>query len=274
MQNDYDLCVAYRIYPRVSKIPPVYTNDKLKLSELCLRSFKKSLGNLRVKMFVLLDNCPEEYSQLFLKYFNKNDLELINLPGVGNNKTFEMQIKILAEQNFSENVYLAEDDYFYLPNEFYKMLEFLHSDYQVDFITPYDHLDYYISKLHKYPKEVVVSANKHWMTAASTCLTFLTTQEVLRETASVFHSYTEGNLDVSLWLSLTKIGLNDFVGDNEAKFKEMLPVYDKVWKYCLQQILLGKMYKLWTPIPTIATHMESNFMSPAFEWDVIFNKEL
>ena len=46
-----DLAIAYRIYPGISKIPPIYSDDKFKLSELCLRSFKQSLGGLRVKIW-------------------------------------------------------------------------------------------------------------------------------------------------------------------------------------------------------------------------------
>jgi hypothetical protein len=45
-----DLAIAYRIYPRVAK-PAValpFSDDKLRLSEICLRSFKESLGGLRV----------------------------------------------------------------------------------------------------------------------------------------------------------------------------------------------------------------------------------
>ena len=43
---NYDLAVAYRIYPGVSKVPPVFSQDKLKLAEFCLKSFKDSLGDL------------------------------------------------------------------------------------------------------------------------------------------------------------------------------------------------------------------------------------
>jgi len=40
----HDLAVAYRIYPKVSSHPPpVFADDKLKLAQLCLNSFKASL---------------------------------------------------------------------------------------------------------------------------------------------------------------------------------------------------------------------------------------
>ena len=61
----YDLVVAYRIYPRVSKTPPAFAHNKLALSELCLRSYAEALGDLRAKIYVLLDDCPPEYEALF-----------------------------------------------------------------------------------------------------------------------------------------------------------------------------------------------------------------
>ena len=63
--SQYDVAVAYRIYPKVSRAPPVFADDKYQLSELCLKSFRDSLGSLKVKMFVLLDNCPPSYEDLF-----------------------------------------------------------------------------------------------------------------------------------------------------------------------------------------------------------------
>ena len=46
MEKKYDLTVAYRIYPKISRSPAIYRNDKFKLSEFCLKSFKDSLGIL------------------------------------------------------------------------------------------------------------------------------------------------------------------------------------------------------------------------------------
>ena len=66
-QFSYDLAVAYRIYPesfRPSR-PPIFAEDKFKLAELCFKSFKGSLGGLRVKLWVLLNNCPPEYEAMF-----------------------------------------------------------------------------------------------------------------------------------------------------------------------------------------------------------------
>jgi hypothetical protein len=216
-------------------------------------------------MFVLLDNCPPSYEDLFKKYFDEQDLELIRLNGVGNRATFDMQIDILLGQNVSEIVYFAEDDYLYLPNQFESMVQFLPEE-QVDFVSPYDHLDYYVLDLHNQKNFIKFYNDKHWRTAASTCLTFLTTKTILRKTQNVFQSYTKGNDDVSLWISLTKRRLFDpltilkYYSANGHAFGIIL----HAWQFCWRQILFGKRRYLWVPIPGIATHLVTEHLAPTF----------
>jgi hypothetical protein len=266
--SQYDVAVAYRIYPKVSKVPPIYPNDKYKLSELCLKTFKDSLGSLKVKMFVLLDNCPPSYEDLFKRYFDEQDLELIRLNGVGNRATFDMQINILLDQKFSEIIYFAEDDYLYLRDQFGSMVKFLRDEEQVDFVSPYDHLDYYVLDLHNQKNFIKLYNGHHWRTAASTCLTFLTTKPKLRKTRNVFQSYAKGNDDVSLWISLTKCKLFNpliilqYCRTNPRFFLIIL----HAWQFCWRQILFGKRWNLWIPIPSLATHMESDYLAPNFSW--------
>lgn len=274
----YDLTVAYRIYPKVSKVPPVFSEDKYNLSDLCLNSFKKSLGSLKVKMFVLVDGCPPEYEELFLKYFDSRDITFIKLDGVGNYATFGLQIKTLLEQNFSEIIYFAEDDYLYFPDQFEDMVQFLKENEDVDFVSPYDHLDYYNSKLHDlhdYASFIKISKNKHWRTAGSTCLTFLTTKETLEKTKNVFLTFTEGNEDSSLWFNLTKYNMSKW---NMLKISIKNPYLLKVlYKTLTQdktQTNSNKKWKLWVPIPTIATHMENDYLSPTINWDEVIKRRI
>ena len=69
MKRNYDVAVAYRIYPKISKKPAIFSNDKYKLGEFCLKSFKNSLGSLKVKIIAILDNCPSNYEYLFNRMF-------------------------------------------------------------------------------------------------------------------------------------------------------------------------------------------------------------
>jgi hypothetical protein len=272
----YDLAIAYRIYPKVSKpaLGLPFSDNKLRLSEVCLRSFKESLGTLRVKIWVILDGCPEEYAELFCRYFDTQDLELLRLPAAGNQATFGKQLDILLGQTDCDVVYFAEDDYVYLPGEFHRMIEFLRSNKQVHFVSPYDHLDCYTCELHDFPKWLRVHDSHHWRTAASTCLTFLTRKSTLQKTRLVFRTYTWRNHDCSLWLSLTKHALfNPF---EFVRHAARAPLYAKMiaksWLYGWPQILFGTRMKLWVPVPAIATHLDRKALSPGFDWPAIMTR--
>ena len=241
-------------------------------------------------MFVLLDNCPPSYEDLFKRYFDEGDLELIRLSGVGNRATFNMQIDILLDQNFSEIIYLAEDDYLYLPNQFESMVKFLREEPRVDFVSPADRSDYYIGEKHKYKSYIKFFGNRHWRTVATTCLTFLTTKSVLCATRNVFKTYgatrnvftTYGRIsDEGIWSSLTKYQvLNPFTiaknlpyyfrarqtfADNQLR-GALFVFLVLAWIFCWRQIVFGKRWNLWVPIPSIATHMESSCLAPTFGW--------
>ena len=275
--NRYDLAVAYRICPRVARsaLGLPCSESKLWLSEICLRSFRKSLGNLRLKLWVLLDGCPESYADLFRRYFDEKDLVLLPLLGVGNQATFGKQIQILLKQEESDLVYFAEDDYVYLPDQFPRMVEFLRAQKDAHFVTPYDHLDCYTADIHRHPKWVRVYGGHHWRTAASTCLTFLTRKQTLGRNKRVFQSYCWRNHDCSLWLSLTKSSLF-----NPAQFvrftlgqRHFAKVIAKGWLYGWPQILFGEQMKLWVPMPGIATHLDVNALSPTIDWRALMKQE-
>jgi len=270
MKPQYDLAIAYRVYPEVSK--PAQSlplgEDKYLLSEVCFRSFKNSLGTLRAKVWVLLDSCPPQYEGLFRRYLDPEDLVMVRLEKAGNRATFARQIDILLEQCDADVVYFAEDDYFYLPGQFREMLEFLITQDDVDFVSPHDHPDCYRLDLHRGPKWLRTHGSHHWRTAASTCLTFLARKEALAEHESVFRSYVRGNDDCALWLSLTKhrvfnpIVLVRYVLQGLFYWKVLV----KAWLYGWRQILFGRRLKLWAPVPGIATHLDAKALSPNVDW--------
>lgn len=266
----YDVAVAYRIYPKVAKpaLGLPFSDDKFRLAEICLRSFRRCLGDLRVKIWVLLDGCPREYEDLFRRYFRPEDLVLVPLPGIGNQKTFLRQLQILTEQEDAELVYFAEDDYAYQPGAFHLMTDFMQNCKGVDFVTPHDHPDYYDLELHSGKNSIRVFANRHWRTAASTCLTFLTTRRTLRKSRHIFRTYALRNFDSSLWLSLTKKSL--FRALDFCRWLIQKPFLAKVvaksWIFGGPQIVFGKKYSLWVPLPGIATHLDARRLGPAVDW--------
>lgn len=97
----------------------------------------------------------------------------------------------------------------------------------LDFVSPYDHPDKY-SPSEKC--EVTLIDNKHFRTTISTTSTFATRREMYDKTKETFKSY--GWEDHRRWVDLGSQG-----------------------------------YKLWTPVPAIATHMVKNYLSPAIDWE-------
>jgi hypothetical protein len=271
MSSKYDIAIAYRVYPGVSKTPFVFADNKLSLVALGLRSFKKALGSLRAKIWVLLDDCPPAYRDLFQAHFPAADLEIIDLPGVGNAQTFLKQIQILSDQTDAENVYFAEDDYYYLSDAMPVMIDFLRANPDADFVTPYDHMDYYTHTLHRMSHEIRWHNDRHWRTAGSTCLTFLTTRGSLRKTRPIFETYARGNNDASMWMSLTKRGPGLFSPFQIVKDFHVIPGVPKffvdVWRYGWRQMLLGERRNLWAPLPSLGTHMESAHLAPGIDWE-------
>jgi hypothetical protein len=233
-----------------------------------LRSFRRSLGGLRAKIWVLLDGCPVEYQDLFRKYFDGDDLVLIPTPQIGNRKTFLRQVQILLEQDDAELVYFAEDDYLYRPGEFPMLTSFIQSSDAIHFVSPHDHPDYYDLDLHAGQNRITFFGHCHWRTAASTCLTFLTTRHTLRKTRRLFRSYGFRNFDSSLWLSLTKRGVFRPLAFCRWIFHErfLAKVLLKTWLFGGLQILFGKRYTLWVPMPGIATHLDVTRLGPAVDW--------
>ena len=273
MKSKYDLAIAYRIYPKVSKIPAFHTNDKYKLSKLCLKSFYNSVKNINPYIYIILDGCPPEYKSLFEETLVDVDYEFIDKDGVGNAKTFELQMDLLLKQDKSEYIYFAEDDYFYLENAFTEMLKAIREP-SVDFLSPYDHPDTYNTRFHNYKDEYLEIDGHKWGKLSSTTMTFMTTKKILSETKDIFMTYTRRNYDASLWLSLTK--LNAFNIKNAVIFlftsKPFLKIYLKLIYFTLWQTLFGKKYTLVQSVPAMATHIEKDFLSRDIEWYKEFEK--
>jgi len=269
----YDLTIAYRIYPKISKVPAIYPNDKYKMSEICLKSFVKSLGNLNVKIYVIFDGCGDEYRELFSKEFANFEYEFINVDSIGNGKTFKLQLDLLYKAD-SDFVYFAEDDYFYLDNSIKELLDFAKNN-NVDFTTAYDHLDHYNHKLHKnsYP-EIIEYKSKKYTKRLTTTMTFLAKKESLIESYDIFETYSRNNWDNSMWLAITS---NKLINPFEfirlsCRDLQMLKMYIKAFIYTSKYLLGRKKYSLWIPNLGTATHLDNKFLSPDVDWYNEFKK--
>lgn len=273
--SPYDLAVVYRICPAMSRsAPAIFGGNKLLLSKVALESFKASVGHLRVKLWALLDNCPTEYDELFKGLWDAKDLVLEHHSGIGNRGTLLRQFEILCEQDDAELIYLAEDDYVYLPNTFEEVSTLLRDRSEVDFVTPYFHSDYSTLPMQRHRQRALQAAGRTWVTVKTTTGTFATRRSLLRETHHVFRTLLQKVLfanqsDVGVWLALTKY--NIFNPVSWATWPIKSPFFGwslfSAWWTCWRQILFGRRYQLWAASPSLCTHLAEGLMPPCHDWN-------
>ena len=267
----FDLAVCYRIYPGVSRNPIFGFKEKLPLLRLNLETFKESLGDLNIKLWVLLDNCPPPYTDLLKEIFPETTMELVPLGGEGNRATFLRQIDILSTQTDSDLVYFAEDDYLYLPRSLEHMAKFMQRRPEADFATAYDHMDYQTKFIHHFRGAEVVEDGYRWRTVASTCLTFMARRQALAQSASAFKTYNR-NPDLAIWMALTKKRVCNpwswvrSLGDGLF----FSAAHALAWRYTWRQIFFGKRRTLWAPTSSLITHMEKSGLAPGVDWEKLF----
>jgi len=266
----HDLAVCYRIYPGLSGKPAFGLTDKLTMVRLNLQSFKAALGGLKVKLWVILDNCPPAYRALVTSLFADTDLEIIATDKkLGNEGTFLKQIDILCGQTVADLVYFAEDDYLYLPRALETAVAFMRRHPEADFSTPYDHVDYHLKYVHRLLGQEYKEGQCRWRTVASTCLTFMARRQVLFESRSVFASYARKNSDLGLWLALTKTRVvNPWCILRSAGDGLFFPAsHVLAWRHAWHNILFGPRRTLWAPMPSLATHLDLNGLAPNVDWE-------
>jgi len=267
----FDLAVCYRIYPGVSRDPIFGFKDKLALTRLNLETFKEGVGDLKIKLWVLLDNCPPAYAALLKSTFPNTPMELIPLGGEGNGPTFIRQVEILSAQRAADLVYFAEDDYFYLPQSLERTVNFMRRHPEADFVTPYDHADFHSKYVHRFRGAEFFEDNCRWRTVASTCLTFMARREAVAESAAAFKTYNK-NPDLAIWMALTKKRVcNPWSWIRSLGDGLYFPAsHALAWRYTWRQILFGKRRTLWAPAPALITHMETSGLAPGVDWEKIF----
>jgi hypothetical protein len=283
MKSDvrYDFAIAYRVYPKMGREAlPVFGGDKFLLTRVAFRSFVQSVRNFKVKLWLLLDTCPPSYEAFFRANWPGDALEIVSYQNKGNGGTFQEQITLLTAQEDAEICYVAEDDYFYLPDCFDKVHELFRTHPEIEYVTPYDHLEYYVSPHQEMSHEVL--ADPHfpiWRTVPSTTCSFFARPAVLRDSVHAFRSYAKPFLfnygtDGTMWLALTKHRIF-----NPLRFASWLRTTKYVawswftaWMLCSGDILRKPRRRLWAPIPSLAMHLVHPYPPPGIDWDGLLKK--
>lgn len=271
----YDITIAYRIYPLISKVPAIYPEDKFKMSEICIKSFANAIKDLKAYIYVILDNCPKEYINLFQDNLKNHHLEFIEVGGIGNGNTFGLQLDLLSNSK-TDFVYFAEDDYFYLENSITNLLDFTKNK-KIDFATPYDHLDYYEHQLHKGDSNKITYKNVDYYERKTTTMTFLANRLKLKEHYDLFLTYKHNNWDNSMWLAITTknfISFSEFLRLSLFDM-QMFKMYIKYFLHTPKKIFNNaNKSNLYCPHPGTATHLDNKFLSPKINWNEEFERYL
>lgn len=216
--------------------------------DLCLASFRRALtlAGPSVKAVFLNDGpLPEER----VEQMAAAGL-VVPGEGMGNGGSYRRALDLALERSGAGDlVYLAEDDYLLLPDAFTVLLAATDAIPEADYFTLYDHPDRYRRTDDKDGgrSRVFLGGVRHWRSVESTCLSFAARVSALGEDRLLHLRVAEEEIpdDRALWRNLQ--GLS---------FRGMLPG--------------GRPRRLLvSPIPALATHVETEHLSPLVDWDQV-----
>lgn len=275
MENQFELCIAVRIYPRVSNSTFIQFDDKLNLVETSMKTLKGAINGIKTHIIFIFDSCEIKFINCINNIFSGISFEIHEIEKAGNAATFLLQIQLLTEQTKSETVMFCEDDYLFTENSFKKIKDFLKQT-KNSIVTPFDHPDIYRLKLHNHPKSVIFSSEHHWQEINSTCLTFFTSKNTLISISYVLKTYNKKNSDTAIFWILNKhcIKPRTVINSVLSLFEgDSLPMKTLIKSLYFGGLFLisNKKIFLYSPIPTFSTHLDSKDRAPIINWEEIIN---
>jgi len=265
----HDLAVCYRICPKPPKPNVLGLTDKLDVVASGLSSFKRSIGPLRVKLWIILDDCPPEYLKLVKRRLYNVDHDIISGQWRSINGTLLKQIEVLTTQTDAPFCYFAEDDYLFKPGGMAAAHRFMRLHPFVDAISLAYHSDYnrrWVDRINEreYEFEGIV-----WKRQVASTSSFMIRRDSLIESAPTIRTFVDGNSDLGFWMALTKLRVfNPWVlvrGWGDGRF---IPgSMALAWWHCRDQILNGRKLLLFAPQPSLATHMEAGSSALGFRYE-------
>lgn len=203
----------------------------------CLENFLKHFP--KDEIIIYADNVKDDTYAWLSTY----GCDLVRSNGGSSAGGFRIVMDAALQLSANEQVYFVEDDYFHLENSRAILLEGLE---RAHYITLYDHPDKYIpAQMGGNPlidldgaedTKVFLTANRHWKLTNSTTMTFATTVQTLTEDQTVWRQFTSGTYprDFNCFIELRNMGRT-----------------------------------LASPIPTLSTHCEVEWVAPLVQWETI-----
>lgn len=217
--------IFYRLTSIASSNPsPIFQDNKDKLNEVCLKSFVKGFEDISPKVTFIADHCSESTKSMIQSVcpFEKEIL----MTNMGINETALLQFS-MAKDSKENEIFYSEGDYIYTPNIGMKMIRAIR---ELELVSPYDHLNYYLSDEHSNMVMLKMVDGVHWRTVENATMTFGIKTKLFKETYNIWKKY--GYLDKENWKEMREQG-----------------------------------HFLFVPIPSFATHMVKDWLAPGIKWD-------
>lgn len=238
------LHIFYRACSLENKRPRPAFYSKALCLESCLRAFRK----VPEASFLLIHDGPVGQD---LRTLVEPWGSIIELPNVGEARSFIFALKEAAQCHPQDIVYFVEDDYLHAPEAFLRLIECF-EQVTCDYVTLFDDpLRYKLSDdvppdLPLSEEALYVSDCHHWRSIESTTFTFGGTARVIREDSEVFSTH-----------ALRRAGDKRYIADREAwRQLQGLGTYTSH----------SPLRRLVGAIPSLATHCEITALSPAIDW--------
>jgi hypothetical protein len=221
-----------KVYYRLTEVPstnppPIFKDDKLKLNEICLKSFVEAYQDIKPSVTFLCDYCSPKTGEMIEKLcpFDKT-IEYMTL---GINGTALQQFFWAYYQK--DDILFQECDYIYHPNIGKKIEDAVK---ELEIVSPYDHPNFYFDKeIHSDMAMIKLIDDVHWRSTERNTMTFAIRNDVYQKTYEIWRRW--GYLDDGNWKEVREMG-----------------------------------HMLFTPIPSFATHMVSDWMAPSVEWQSLW----
>lgn len=207
--------------------------------------------------------------------------EVVGLPGVGNAGSYRHVLRLVHEREWADDdlVYVAEDDYLYLPDALPRVVSAAARIHRAAFFTPYDHPDYYnhpsavrFDRHHRRDRWDVDGIE--WRAVRSTTMTFGARVGALRR-ATWFHVLgSRGNYphDFDIWSASQTWLYRGRIARSLAYRRARTPVAGP-------SLSLGDGVRalfadprrtlLVAPRAPLAAHMETDLMPAGVDWTAV-----
>ena len=133
-------------------------------------------------------------------------------------------------------IYIAENDYAFIPGWPYKIKELYETYDELNYVTLYDHPDKYDQNVYPGLQAYLITTNNHhWRLTPSTTGSVIFSKKILDEDFDIQTS-------------------------DPSDFRRF------------QKLTQTKNRHVFSPIPSLATHCETEYLAPAIDWKTLYNK--